>query len=633
MEIAMRKAVSRVGIIGSAALGLWSLAGLSTVYLSREADEADLWVSHTQQVAGAATELLNAVQNAELGQSRFILTQQEGYLAQIKEADSNISTKIAELRVLTSDSARQQQRLDELQAAIGARLDRIRESITLAKGGKHDEAVALTTGYGAKLEGDIRTVLRAFLQHESGLLASREAKSAALRTRLLVVVLLSLAMALGLAALLTWRVQSVLDRLRSRTSELEAEIKLREEAQGRLRQAQKLEAVGQLTGGIAHDFNNLLTIIIGNIETLQRRLAKLPVEKFGLAVTASKPIEAALRASESAAQLTHRLLAFSRQQPLDPRQLDLNHVVSGISDLLRRTLGETISMETILAGGLWPAYADSNQIENALINLSLNARDAMPEGGKLTIETGNAYLDDAYAMQFEDVPPGQYVLLSVADTGAEIDPNILQHVFEPFFTTKKGAQGSGLGLAMVYGFVKQSGGHIRIYSELGHGTTVKIYLPRLLQAQQGEAAPAALPHDTSAASRASAGEIVLLVEDNAEVREYAKSVLEELGYGIAEAADAERALKVLQDSPRIDLLFTDVVLPGATGRELSGKALELRSGLPVLFTTGYTRNAIVHQGRLDPGVHLLNKPYTQRDLARKIREVLDSRVSRAEPVG
>ncbi|HEY8032629.1 MAG TPA: ATP-binding protein, partial [Methylocella sp.] len=245
--------------------------------------------------------------------------------------------------------------------------------------------------------------------------------------------------------------------------------------------------------------------------------------------------------------------------------------------------------------------------------------------------TANAYLDDAYAMQFEDVKPGQYVLISVADTGTGIAPDDLQHVFEPFFTTKRGAQGSGLGLAMVYGFVKQSGGHIRIYSELAHGTTVKIYLPRLIDAQQAHAAPAALPCETSPVPRAYPGEIVLLVEDNTQVREYAKSVLEELGYGVVEAADAERALKVFQETPRIDLLFTDVVLPGASGRELSSKALELQSGLPVLFTTGYTRNAIVHHGRLDPGVHLLNKPYTQRDLARKIREVLDSKAAQAIP--
>jgi len=627
MVRAMRKAVKRAGTIGSLGFGFLCLAGVTALYLAQQAGEADLWVSHTLQVHGTATELQNAIQSAELGHSRFLLTGQEGYLAQIKEADGKISGKIAALRALTSDNEEQQKRLDELQSAIEAKLTRIRESVALAQRGERDQAIARTFG-----KGTVRALLDAFQEHESGLLAARQSRSITLRAGLLAAVLLSLATALGLAAFLAWRVQGVLDRLRSRTSELEAEIKLREEAEGRLRQAHKLEAVGQLTGGIAHDFNNLLTIILGNLETLQRRLAKLPLEKFGLAVIASKPIEAAIHASQSAAQLTHRLLAFSRQQPLDPRQLDLNHVVGGISDLLRRTLGETINMETILAGGLWPTFVDANEVENGLINLCVNARDAMPGGGRLTIETANAYLDDAYAKQFEDVKPGQYVLLSVADTGMGIDPSALQHVFEPFFTTKRGTQGSGLGLAMVYGFVKQSGGHIRIYSELGHGTTVKIYLPRLMQAQQVEAAPAALPQDSAPVPRSSAGEIVLLVEDNAEVREYAKSVLEELGYGVVEAADAERALTALRGSPRIDLLFTDVVLPGASGRELADGALELRRGLPVLFTTGYTRNAIVHQGRLEPGVHLLNKPYTQRDLAQKIREVLDNSVPCPEPV-
>ena len=627
----MRKAVRRAGITGSVGFGLLCLAGLTTVYLTQEANEADRWVAHTLKVEAVVIELLNAVQRAELGQTRFILTGEESYLAKINEADGDISAKVGELRSLTFDNAEQQKKLDELQPVIEAELKSIRDSVALVRGGKREEAVALISGYGVKLKNSIRTVLHAFQEQESGLLASRQLRSTTLRTRLLALVLLSLATALGLAAFLAWRVQGVLDQLRSRTSELEAEIKLREETQSRLRQVQKLEAVGQLTGGIAHDFNNLLTIILGNLETLQRRLAKLPLEKFGLAVATSKPIEAALHACQSAAQLTHRMLAFSRQQPLDPRQLDLNQAVSGITELLRRTLGEPINMETILAGGLWPAFADANQVENALINLCINARDAMSEGGQLTIETANAYLDDAYAMQFEDVKPGQYVLISVADTGTGIAPDDLQHVFEPFFTTKRGAQGSGLGLAMVYGFVKQSGGHIRIYSELAHGTTVKIYLPRLIEAQQAHAAPAALPCETSPVPRAYPGEIVLLVEDNTQVREYAKSVLEELGYGVVEAADAERALKVFQESPRIDLLFTDVVLPGASGRELSSKALELQSGLPVLFTTGYTRNAIVHHGRLDPGVHLLNKPYTQRDLARKIREVLDSKAAQAIP--
>jgi signal transduction histidine kinase/CheY-like chemotaxis protein len=614
-------------------LAFWLLAVASsaTIYLAIRAGQADLWVAHTLKVDGTATSLLNAIEDAELVQREFLITAQDGYVAQASEAYASISSTIASLNELTSDNPAQQAALSELQRLIGERLARLQNTLALVRDGRRQEALNMVrSGLGADLMKQIETGIGAFQERERNLLSERQTASAALRIWLLVLIFCSLAGATGLAAFFWRQAQAGIDRLREQTSKLEREANLRRETEDKLRQAQKLEAVGQLTGGIAHDFNNLLTIIVGNIETLQRRLAKVPLERF--AVTASRPIDAALHASESAAQLTHRLLAFSRQQPLAPKQIDLNHVVGGMSDLLRRTLGETISMETILAGGLWPTFADANQIENALINLCVNARDAMPEGGQLTIETANACLDDAYAMQFEEVQPGQYVLLSVADTGTGIAPNILQHVFEPFFTTKRGAQGSGLGLAMVYGLVKQSGGHIRIYSELGHGTTVKIYLPRLLQAQQAEAAPAALPHDRSAAPRASAGEIVLLVEDNNEVREYAKSLLEELGYGVVEAADAEQALKALRASPRIDVLFTDVVLPGASGRELSGKALELQSDLPVLFTTGYTRNAIVHHGRLDPGVHLLNKPYTQGDLARKIREVLDNSVSRPEAV-
>ncbi len=608
------------------AFGLVLLAGLSTLYLAIRAGEADLWVAHTLEVENTTSSLLNAVEDGLLAIRDYLRIGQASELELANQAVTDQASVLSHLRQLTSDNPAEQAALDELEPSLKSGFDDVRKGLAAAQEGRREEALDLIkSGRGADLWKQIKAKIGVLKERERVLLAERQAKSAALRIWLLVLIFCSLAGAIGLAAFFWRETQIGIDRLRGRTSELEAEIKLREETQDRLRQAQKLEAVGQLTGGIAHDFNNLLTIIFGNLEILQRRLSKLPLEKFGPAVTASKPIEAALHAAESAAQLTRRLLAFSRQQPLDPRQLDLNHTVTGMSDLLRRTLGEAISMESILAGGLWPAFADVNQLENALINLCLNARDAMPEGGKLTIETANVYLDDAYAMQFAEVQPGQYVLLSVADTGAGIAPDVLQHVFEPFFTTKRGGQGSGLGLAMVYGFVKQSGGHVRIYSELAHGTTVKIYLPRLLQAQQLETALAALPHDTSPAPRASAGETVLLVEDNSEVREYAKSVLQELGYGVIEARDAEQALKALQDSPRIDLLFTDVVLPGASGRELFAKALELQSGLPVLFTTGYTRNAIVHQGRLDPGVHLLNKPYTQRDLAWKIRAVLDSK--------
>ncbi len=296
-----------------------------------------------------------------------------------------------------------------------------------------------------------------------------------------------------------------------------------------------------------------------------------------------------------------------------------------MSELLRRTLGETINVETVLAGGLWPTFADANQLENAVINLAVNARDAMPDGGRLTIETANAYLDEDYVAQFGDVAPGQYVLLSVSDTGTGIAPDVLQRVFEPFFTTKGVGKGSGLGLAMVHGFVKQSGGHIRVYSEEGHGTAVKIYLPRLSQVRGSRRQRRRPWHELAALeTRARPQETILLVEDNDGVRAYTKSALEELGYRVLEAADAAQALHVLEGAPRIDLLFTDVVLPGGiSGRELADRIVQKQPELPVLFTTGYTRNAIFHHGRLDPNVNLLSKPYTQQDLARKIRQLLD----------
>ncbi len=331
-----------------------------------------------------------------------------------------------------------------------------------------------------------------------------------------------------------------------------------------------------------------------------------------------------MQGARSAAQLTQRLLAFSRRQALDPVRLDINKLVAGMSELLRRTLGETVNFETVLAGGLWQTLVDANQLENAIINLAVNARDAMPEGGSLTIETANTYLDEAYTARFGDLEPGQFVLLSVTDTGTGITTDVLQKVFEPFFTTKETGKGSGLGLAMVHGFVKQTGGHIRIYSEVGHGTTVKIYLPRLMDETKVASAPAPAPVQRGAAARAQNGEAVLVVEDNDGVRDYAGASLKDLGYEVYEAADAASALEQIKNGAKIDLLFTDVVLPGGmSGRVLADKITEKFPDLPVLFTTGYTRNAIVHHGRLDPHVHLLNKPYTQQDLARKVRQLLD----------
>jgi PAS domain S-box-containing protein len=389
----------------------------------------------------------------------------------------------------------------------------------------------------------------------------------------------------------------------------------RRQIEEQLRQAQKMEAVGQLTGGVAHDFNNLLTVIIGNIENLQRYLPQR--------AEAQRMIAAIMRAATRAATLTHRLLAFARRQPLEPRPVDINKLVAGMSELLRRSLGETILIETVLAGGLWRTLADPDQLENALLNLAVNARDAMADGGKLTIETANAFLDESYAAQHQDVAPGQYVMIAMSDTGCGMSAETIEKAFEPFFTTKEVGQGTGLGLPQVYGFVKQSGGHVKIYSELGNGATVKLYLPRLAAGEVASDAAA----EAKPMANARANDAVLLVEDDEDVRQYSADILRETGYRVVEAADGATALKALADEPGIRLLFTDVGLPGGlNGRQLADEARRRRPDLKVLFTTGYARNAIVHQGRLDPGVALLLKPFTAASLTAMVSKVLGGEV-------
>lgn len=378
------------------------------------------------------------------------------------------------------------------------------------------------------------------------------------------------------------------------------------------RQAQKMEAVGQLTGGVAHDFNNILQVILGNLDVV-RRLVPADAGRI------HRSLEYALNGARQAASLTQRLLAFSRRQPLDPKTVDVNSLVSGMADLLNRSLGETIAVETVRGAGLWKIEVDPNALESAILNLAVNARDAMPQGGRLTIETVNAYIDEGYALSHAEVTPGQYVLISVSDTGSGMDSETLKRAFEPFFTTKPVGQGTGLGLSQVYGFVKQSGGHLKIYSEVGQGTTVKIYLPRL-EAEVAESQtlrPIPVPEGTSQ-------ETVLVVEDEEAVRAYSVEALRELGYHVIEAADGPSALRQLESAGPIDLLFTDVVLPGGmTGAQLAAQVQALRPQIKVLFTTGYARNAIFHHGRLDKGVQLITKPFSFADLAAKVRDVLD----------
>ena len=378
-----------------------------------------------------------------------------------------------------------------------------------------------------------------------------------------------------------------------------------------LRQAQKMEAIGQLTGGVAHDFNNLLTVIMGGLETIRR--AKQDDRPRIL-----RAVDMAFQGAQRAANLTSRLLAFSRRQPLSPRPLDLNILVREMTELLHQTLGETIELENVISPRLWPVEVDQNQLEAAILNLAVNARDAMPMGGKLTIETANTALDQSYSARDAEVVPGQYVMLSVSDNGEGMSEHTLARAFEPFYTTKEVGKGTGLGLSMVYGFVKQSRGHVTIYSEEGDGTTVKIYFPRF----EGEMKPAG-DDEMQELPSASRDEVILVVEDNRDVRANSVDMLTELGYKVLEAGDAVAAMRILDRTGRVDLLFTDIVLPGENGRSLADRALIIRPGLRVLFTTGYSRNAIVHQGRLDPHVHLIGKPFTFEQLAAKVRDALD----------
>ena len=379
-------------------------------------------------------------------------------------------------------------------------------------------------------------------------------------------------------------------------------------AQERLQESQRMEAIGQLTGGVAHDFNNLLQVIRGNLELLQRSVAGDERAELRL--------KNALYGAERGAQLTRQLLAFARRQPLEPKVVNLSRLVSDMADLLRRTLGESIEVETVVAGGLWNTIADPAQVESALLNLALNARDAMPAGGRLTVEITNTVLDEAYAREARDVTPGQYVMLAVTDTGDGMSEAVRARVFEPFFTTKTEGRGTGLGLSMVYGFVKQSDGHVRIYSEPGQGTTVKIYLPR---SRQPEPAPAPPPPEIMV----DLGRTVLVVEDEDAVREATLAMLDELGYRCLEAADAQSALALVKSGAHVDLVFTDVVMPGPLRtRDFAQALAELRPELPILFTSGYTDNAIIHQGRLDEGVHLISKPYAKAELARRLAQLL-----------
>ncbi|NWA67836.1 ATP-binding protein [Pseudomonas reactans] len=414
------------------------------------------------------------------------------------------------------------------------------------------------------------------------------------------------------------RLQRTLETLEQQVEERTAQLRHNEDA---LRQSQKMEAVGQLTGGIAHDFNNMLTGIIGSLELLRRRVSRGKLDDL------DSLIDLGVTSANRAAGLTHRLLAFSRRQSLDSKPVEINHLVTSMGELLQRSINESIALDMRLTGQLWTAEADPNQLESALLNLVINARDAMPNGGSLTVETTNRHLDSVFTAAYGTLKPGDYVELSVSDTGCGIPESVMGRVFDPFFTTKPIGQGTGLGLSMIYGFARQSHGHVTIHSEVGKGTTVSLFLPRFI----GEIV-ADVTADAALLPFANAGETVLIVEDDPAVRVLVSAVLKELGYGFVEAGDADTAVPIIESDQRIDLLISDVGLPGMNGRQLAEIGRQIRPDLKVLFITGYAEHAAVRGGFLDPGMQLITKPFTFDLLTAKVREMIRAHNTEADPL-
>jgi signal transduction histidine kinase len=579
---------------------------LVTLWLSSLTRSQYDWVQHTLAVRNQLTNVLSLVQSAETGQRGYLLTDSQAYLIPYDRGVAGLEPAIGELNRLVQDNTEQLRAVAQLRDLVAAKLGELQATIDARKAGSKDEALAtVRSDEGLRLMDAIRQLLTAMEGVENRLLSERQAQADVTNFRVqagagLALLLILAAGYLGL--LITRRsfveLAAMSDKLASANAGLQEQMEQREQIESQLRQSQKMEAIGQLTGGIAHDFNNMLGVISGSLELMDRRLRNgdTSIARF---------MEAALQATKRAALLTDRLLAFARQQPLAPQPINANALISSISDLMRSTLGEQIQIETVTAAGLWLAKADYHQLENAILNVAINARDAMPGGGKLTIETGNAYLD------------GQYVMVALSDTGTGMPPEVAARVFDPFFTTKPTGKGTGLGLSQVYGFVKQSRGHVKIYSEIGEGTTVKIYLPRALDGTE-----AAEPSTASPLALSGHREVVLVVEDDPLMRKFTSEAVGELGYTVLEAESAAAALAILEQRRDVALLFTDVVMPDVNGKKLADAALRYYPELKVLYTTGYTANAVVHGGILDAGVNLLGKPFTMEQLAQKLRSVL-----------
>jgi signal transduction histidine kinase len=611
------KTRSLVALFVALAFMVGSIVAIAGLYRSQSQDRDR--ARQTIDIQLALAQVFSLLQDAETGQRGFLLTGSEAYLKPFTEATTALERALTSLGARLSATAEQAHAFGELQGLTRQKLAELQRTIALKRQGKDSEALAVVNGNeGKELMDRARTIIGQLQSGQNALL--QEADQSVDRERLLTEI--GIGLALILALVLAFIVLKDATRQYAASLKTNAELKAahtrtleetrrRELAEEHLRQSQKMEAIGQLTGGLAHDFNNMLAVIIGSMNLLRIRLGRgeTNVDRF---------IDGALEAASRAANLTHRLLAFSRQQPLAPTVIDVNRFVTGMSELIRSTLGGDMRIETVLAGGLWKTHADSTQLENAVLNLAVNARDAMPDGGKLTIETANASLDDAYAARHADVPAGQYVMISVTDTGQGMTPEVAARAFDPYFTTKDVGKGTGLGLSQVMGFVKQSAGHIKIYSEVGSGTAIKIYLPRYFGDEEEITPAAPAPSEVTSFAKAR----VLVVEDEDRMRAFVEEAFRQLGFDVVSASNGLAGLRLLDSHEDIALLFTDVVMPEMNGRRLAEEAQRRKPLLRVIFTTGFSRNAVIHNGVLDKDVNFLAKPFTLEQLTAKVREVL-----------
>ncbi|RDS80782.1 response regulator [Dyella monticola] len=599
----------RLGLIGGFVLLLCVCA--LVIFAAIASMGADRLVQHSMLVRQTLEQLLGTVQAAEGGQRGYLLTGDTSYLEPFSQAKARLPVLEGQLRQLTEQSAAHQQQLDGLYPLIAAKMDELSSGIKERQLGHNGASMLLArTELGRHLMGRIRDLASDFDHAELDMLSERTSIAVLHREFLTsaAVVLTLLTGTLGLVIVL--KARRYANDMRDKNKVLLEEIDHREQAELQLRQAQKMEALGQLTGGVAHDFNNMLAIIIGNLEMVIRRLPESDMRCRRLAANA-------LTGAERAAELTKRLLAFSRQQPLQPKPTDIKRCVKDIANMLRRSLGENISIETVHDGSLWKAFVDRPQLESVLLNLAVNARDAMSGEGRLIIETANACLDRSYTEIHSDVTPGQYVMIAVTDTGCGMPPDVVSRAFDPFFTTKEVGQGTGLGLSQVHGFARQSHGHVKIYSETGVGTTVKLYVPRDISQEEEDSLALSIMDASHVEHRK-----VLVVEDDADVRDFVVTALQELGYEAIAADSAETARALLAEDRNISVMLTDVVMPGGNGRQLYDDIRDVRPDVIVLFMTGYSRNAIVHNGVLDEGVRLISKPFTVDELSRELHAAI-----------